>query len=437
MRNYPNCVKDTLISIIKKMNESPEDFVKNPGKDFTRNRKLTFEYVINLLLSMGGNNLYKELLEYFKYDAETASSSAFVQQRAKILPSALEFLFKNFTSSYENHKTFKGYRLLAVDGSKLNIAHNPNDPDTYIKCTADARGYNMLNLNALYDLSNKLYVDACIQPIRKNNETGALIDMVEKSAISDDVILIADRGYESYNVFAHIQEKGWKYIIRVKDKNSKSIVSTLNLPSSEEFDEKIHLNITRKQTKEIKSNPKFYKILPKNSRFDYFELQNCDFYPISFRVVRFKLSEGNYETIITNIDETEFSSDMIKELYHMRWGIETSFRELKYAIGLINLHSKKVEFITQEIFAKLTMYNFCEMITLNVVISHKQRKHEYQVNFTVAIHICKHFFRCLEDEIPPNVELLIQRNILPVRKGRQDKRNLKPKSSVSFIYRVA
>jgi len=96
-----------------------------------------------------------------------------------------------------------------------------------------------------------------------------------------------------------------------------------------------------------------------------------------------------------------------------------------------------MEFITQEIFAKLTMYNFCEMITLNVVISHKQRKHEYQVNFTVAIHICKHFFRCVEDEIPPDVELLIQRNILPVRKGRQDKRNLKTKSSVSLIYRVA
>ncbi|MBC8060232.1 MAG: IS4 family transposase [Clostridiaceae bacterium] len=437
MKKYPNFVKDTLISIIKKMNESPEDFVKNPGKDFTRNRKLTFEYVINLLLSMGGNNLYKELLEYFKYDADTASSSAFVQQRAKILPSALEFLFKNFTSSYENHKTFKGYRLLAVDGSKLNITRNPNDPDTYVKCTTDARGYNILNLNALYDLPNKLYVDACILPIRKNNESGALINMLEKSAISDDVIVIADRGYESYNVFAHIQEKGWKYVIRVKDKNSKSIVSTLNLPSSEEFDEKIYLNITRKQTKEIKSNPKLYKILSKNSKFDYFELQNCDIYTISFRVVRFKISEGNYETIITNIDETEFSSETIKEIYHMRWGIETSFRELKYAIGLVNLHSKKVEFITQEIFAKLTMYNFCEMITMNVVISHKQRKHKYQVNFTVAIHICKHFFRCLEDEIPPDVELLIQLNILPVRKGRQDKRNLKTKSSTSFIYRVA
>ena len=80
MTKYSKFVKYKLTSIIKEMGGSPETFVKNPGKDFTRNRKLTFEYVINLLLSMGGNNIYKELLEYFKYDIETATSSAFVQQ---------------------------------------------------------------------------------------------------------------------------------------------------------------------------------------------------------------------------------------------------------------------------------------------------------------------------------------------------------------------
>jgi hypothetical protein len=121
----------------------------------------------------------------------------------------------------------------------------------------------------------------------------------------------------------------------------------------------------------------------------------------------------------------------------MRWGIETSFRELKYAIGLINFHSKKMECIAQEVFAKLTMYNFCEIITLNVVITYKQRKHEYQVNFTVAINICRYFFRYSDDANPPDVELLIQQNILPIRKGRQDQRHLRTKSSVSFIYRVA
>lgn len=44
---------------------------------------------------------------------------------------------------------------------------------------------------------------------------------------------------------------------------------------------------------------------------------------------------------MTNLDRTEFPLEEIKELYNKRWGIETSFRELKYAIGLNALHSKK------------------------------------------------------------------------------------------------
>jgi Transposase DDE domain len=437
MTKYSKFVKYKLTSIIKEMGETPETFVKNPNKDFTRNRKLTFEYVINLLLSMGGNSIYKELLEYFKYDVETATSSAFVQQRSKILPSALEYLFKSFTNSFDNYKTFNGYRLLAADGSKLNIAHNPEDADTYIKCQDNAKGFNMIHLNALFDLCNKVYTDACIQPIRKSNENAALTDMVDKSHISGDVIVIADRGYESYNTFAHIQEKGWKYVIRVRDRDSKGMASSLKLPSCEVFDKKIDLKLTRRQTNEIKANPEIYKFMPKRSNFDYLEFKSPNFYPISFRVVRFKISDNTYETIITNLDANEFSADKIKELYHMRWGIETSFRELKYAIGLINFHSKKVEHIAQEVFAKLTMYNFCEIITMNVVITYKRRKHEYQVNFTVAIHICRYFFRYSDDANPPDVELLIQQNILPIRKGRQDQRHLRTKSSVSFIYRVA
>ncbi len=89
----------------------------------------------------------------------------------------------------------------------------------------------------MYDLCNKVYLDACIQPGRNKNEFKALTDMVDGSALKDkNVIVIADRGYESYNVFAHIEEKGWKYIIRVKDAKSKGIVFSLDLPKIGEFD---------------------------------------------------------------------------------------------------------------------------------------------------------------------------------------------------------
>ena len=119
----------------------------------------------------------------------------------------------------------------------------------------------------------------------------------------------------------------------------------------------------------------------------------------------------------------------------MRWGIETSFRELKYAIGLNYFHSKKVEYITQEIYARVILYNYCELITMNVVIQQKDTKHIYQMNFTIAIHICRHFLR--NDISPPDVETLIQKHLLPVRPGRSDPRKIKAKSAVSFLYRVA
>ncbi|MBU3804499.1 MAG: transposase [Candidatus Cellulosilyticum pullistercoris] len=204
--------------------------------------------------------------------------------------------------------------------------------------------------------------------------------MVDRSNLDKNTIIMADRGYESYNVLAHIQEKGWKYII-IK-------MFIVNLQES-------------KQKK---------------------------FYPMWFRVVRFKITDDTYETVITNLDADAFSSEELKKLYHMRWGIETSFRELKYALGLISFHAKKVEYIIQEVFARLVMYNLCEMITLHVVVQQKPTKNEYQVNFTVAIHIYKKFFRD-ENVHPPEVEVLIRKNILPVREDRKNPRRIKFKKA--------
>jgi hypothetical protein len=437
MLNYPNHVKNKLISIVEEMAEHPEYYVKNPKQDFTRNRKLTFKSVIEILLSIGGGSISKELLKHFNYDAVTASSSAFVQQRNKILPSAFEILLDKFTNSFNNLKTYNGYRLLAVDGSDLNIAHNPKEVDSYCQSSPDSKGYNILHLNAIYDLSNKLYIDASIQGYKQKNEYRALTDMVERSKITQKAIFIADRGYESYNVFAHIGKMGFKYAIRVKDINSNGIISTLVLPAKDEFDTTITLKLTRRQTNEIKAHPELYKILHNSVTFDFLKPKDRELFPITFRVVRFEISENSYETIITNLDSSEFSSTEIKKLYHMRWGIETSFRELKYALGLINFHSKKVDYIIQEIFAKLVMYNFCEIITLNVVIKQKSTKHTYQVNFTMAMQICRHFFKCLEKVSPPDVEALIRKYILPIRDGRKDQRKLKSKTTISFNYRVA
>ncbi len=437
MNEFADSIKEKLDTVITVMQEYSWLFVNDPEKDFTRKRKLDFKEMVNILLSMGGNSLKIELIKYFSYDVETATSSAFVQQREKILPEAFEFLFHRFTSTSVNPNYYDGYRMFAVDGSDLNVAHNPEEKENHYAATNNAKGYNLLHLNAMYDLCSRVYVDAIVQPGRKENETKALIDMVDRSNIKEPAIVIADRGYESYNIFEHIAKKGWNYVIRVKDIGSNGIASGLSLPKYKEFDVNYNLLLTRRQTKEIKSNPKKYKFMPANQNFDFLPVGDKGNYPINFRVVRFAISDDGYEMIITNLPENEFSAERIKEIYRMRWGIETSFRELKYAVGLTNFHSKKTAYITQEIFARLTMYNFCEIITAHVVIQQKDRKYSYQVNFTIAISICMHYFRCRDAIPPPNVEALIQKNILPIRYGRKDRRKVKSQSAVSFIYRVA
>ena len=436
MKNYPKRIKNTLHSVIRDMAKHPENFCRCPEKDFTRNRKLPLEKVLTLLVKMGGHSLRDEMLDCIDFEEMPATVSALVQQRNKLLPEALDYLFREFTNRCHDPKTYKGYRLLAVDGSDLQFTANPNDPLSYFPGVNGQKPYSFLHLNALYDLSSNLYLDAVVQKRRAANENAALISMVDRSEIHEPVIITADRGYESYNTLEHISRKGWKYLIRVRE--SRGITSALSLPEGD-FDVPVQIFLTRKQTNAVKAlmkmYPEKYRILPGHVNFEFLPKGSSDFYPLSFRVVRFQISDDSTETLITNLDKDSFPSDELKHLYHLRWGIETSFRQLKYTIGLSLFQSRKVEYITQEIFARLTMYNFCELITSHVVIQNKRRKYVYQTNFTAAIHICRQFLRGTVP--PPKVEDLIKVHIVPIRPGRSTPRRTKNIKFNGFFYRVA
>ncbi|MGE1061315.1 IS4 family transposase [Megasphaera paucivorans] len=434
--NFSESVKQVLLRKIQEMAARPEAFVRNPGRDFTRTRKLDFATTIRCLIAMESGSLKKELLELFHYHYDTATTSAFSQQREKILPEALAFLFQEFNHAFTQNQSYREYRLLACDGTALNISRNSSDQENYFQSNPGEKGFSQLHLNALYDLGSRRYVDAVIQPGRKNNECRALADMIDRCSSGNKTIFIADRGYESYNIFAHAEQRGMYYLVRVKDiGRNTSMTSSFGLPQTGQFDMDVHLTLTRKQSKQAKACSGIYKFLTNNSTFDY--LKQNESYPITLRVVRFPLPEDSHACVITNLPRDTFPMDELKKLCGMRWGIETSFRELKYAIGLSCLHAKKVEYIKQEIFARLLLYNFCEIITMHVVIQQKSTKHIYQVNYTLAIHICRHFLRFHTNISPPDVEMLIQKNVLPVRPGRSDPRKVKPKSVVSFLYRVA
>ena len=437
----PEDVKKALQASIQDLSQAKWLFSNTPEKDFTRNRKLPFEKVISAILAFRGGTLNHEMSDFFGLEPDIATSSAFIQQRSKILPEAFESLLHHFTSAIDENKLYHGLRLLAVDGSDLQTPANPNDPDSFFSGTNGQKAYNLLHINAIYDLLQHIYLDTVIQKKRNADESGALTNMTDRSDI-EKALLLADRGYESYNNLAHIQEKGWYFLIRIKD-NTNGITSGLNLPDKDEYDIPFHLNLTRKQSNNVKQllrDNNHYKFIPSSTRFDYLPQSSrkqdpAVFYGLSFRIVRFPLSGSMCETIITNLDAGQFPLPTIKKLYAMRWGIETSFRDLKYTLGLLHLHAKKIDLILQEIFAKLTMYNFCELITRSTVIQQGKRKYAYKVNFSDSVRVCFAFFRGI---LPSqNVEALLMRYLSPIRPGRSGTRKQTQKPSVRFIYRVA
>lgn len=434
---FANYVKSLLLSDISSITHNPALFVNNPGRDFTRNRKISMQNLLEFYICMESGNLQHELLKYFHFRSDTASVSAFHQQRSKLKPETFLFLLKQFNRHFRP-KTYKeSYRLIACDGSEFNISLNEKDTDSYYPPSGKSkRGFNMLHVIPLYDILGKCYLDVELQPIRRKNEFRAFCNLMDRFEYNEKIkpIFIADRGFCSYNVFAHAMENRAYFLIRAKDVYvSKLLGEDI---AGKEFDLSLQRIFSRTHSKKKQLYPEraeLYKFICANIDFDYISKENPE-YPMLLRVVRFKISEDAYENIITNLPEDEFPSEEIKNLYNLRWNIELSFRDLKQTIATEQFHCKNREYIGMEIYARMILYNFCSFITAQVIIDKKDTRHVYQINYSMAIKICHEFLGTYRGS-PISVESLIGSFLLPVRPGRKYERRKRLQPPARFAYR--
>jgi hypothetical protein len=328
---------------------------------------------------------------------------------------------------------------VACDGCEFNIARNPDDPDTFHPPSGKStKGFNMLHTVSLYDILSKRYLDCVVQTGRNKNEFRAVCELTDRYPYEGFPVFIADRGFSSYNFFAHAMEKGIFFLVRAKDINVQRLLKIETL--SNHFDTCAEIILSRTKSKKKMKCPDRagqYGYIDCKTAFDYIEKGSNDEYPLSLRIVRFEVADGVFENIITNLPPDEFPADEINRLYHMRWEIETSFRDLKHTIGTANFHSTKPEYIEQEIRSRLILFNFCAVIAMHVVTAQKNTKHVYRVNFAMAMKICHHFIRLRDKEPPPDVEGLIGSYTLPIRHERNFARRHRFQLPAGFCYRFS
>lgn len=416
-------IKSIFTSSVASIVSDISQYTVHPEKDLSRNKKLPADKLISFLVSQGSSSTKNELLDFFHMDVLAPSDSAFNQQRAKLKPDALEAVFKLCNSSVNAMEKTSGYRFLAADGSTFSFFSKPSfaADEYYVSGGHSAKGFYSMHLNAFYDLDRHTYTDALIQPVHNKDEFRAFCEIADRHEILPDTknVFIGDRGYCSYNNMAHVIEKEQYFLFRTKDIHSKGLVGGFDFPGDDSFDITVTVTLVRSHSKNLVPAKGYKRFVDKATSFDFVTYGSKDTYELSFRIVRFPLSDSSYECIVTNLPPDEFPAERIKKVYFARWGIESSFRKLKYSIGLSNFHAYKPEYIKQEIWAKLITYNITEILINHTVVEEKERKHEYKVNFSVAAHICRVFLRLVTEKDSIDVMSLLEKELIPIRNERQ------------------
>jgi len=454
---------ELLDDIIRDKAAHISEYVKHPG-DFTRNRLLNAETTIKLTMNMQGQSLNAELLDAYPDPDDRMTASAFTQAKDKLTSDVFVDIFKEYNETLTDPKTYDvvdSYRLFAVDGSDFNPPYDPNSAYTVgysaghpKKDGSETKPFSQVHGNFLFDIENWSYQDCILQPRKYMDERDAAVNMIKRLDHSYKSISIMDRGYEGFNMFETLNRiPNCYYAIRVKQ-GECSIREIKNLPDEEcdiDMTFTITTNITyyKKHKTEnphlhyVKHSAKHYKKeYSKNSHESKWDFE--DMCKVKVRICKFRINDPDtgkeeWEVLITNLNRFEFKLKDMKALYHRRWSIETSFLELKYALGAIQFHSKKDEFIRMELFAHFTMFNVVSRCIKSIeVYQGEGNKHEYAIDFKMACQIVRKLLRFHSKQPYDDYEREMIRYLVPIRDGRHDIRKVvKPKTAVWFVYRIA
>lgn len=388
---------------------------RTAAKHFSREGKIGFVNTISMMLNFFKKTPVIEIFNFFDRIAknnETVSRQAFEQAREKISHTAFVELFDETVKkglSTVDPFLYKGYRLIAVDGSTVMV-ENSKELKEYFGSSSPSEGDVFARISMLFEVLNGFIVDASIGPFSIGERKMAMAH-VEKLKEMGYVrsIIITDRGYWSPELISMIIENKGKLLMRVASNVSKQLS---NNPAS-------------KGDLTVKYNKKSYKL----------------------RFYRFKLISGEIETLVTNLDETEVSDNELVELYFKRWGIETKYKELKSFLQMENFTGKTVLSVLQDFYATVFLSNMAAFAKLQAdeditkARKDKNLKYEYKANMNIAIGILKDrlILMVLEENPLKRLALMkkiikaISKNVIPIRPNRSAPRR---ESSIKYRKRT-
>ncbi|MBQ8095144.1 MAG: IS4 family transposase [Clostridia bacterium] len=309
---------------------------------FTRVRKLPFIIVIYIMLCLSKRKISTQLQDYFKddfirngyvekmklsdYMQSVASQQAYSQARAKFNHMPFKLSFDKLRDYEYGQNTFGlnlffNHLLAAIDGSEIPLPDKAYLGE-HFGCNGRNSDSPVARASIAYDPLNMRTIAAEFEPMDVDERTMAIRHIDELSNVLKGVTpcFIFDRGYMSAALLTHLNSTPAKYVFRLR---SKYNVEIDNLPLG---DHRIKLNGANKEE-------------------------------IELRILKFTIDSPTEGTVVETLATNWFDlpSSEFKELYHLRWPVETNYSLLKNKLQLTDFTGLSVNSIIQEFWLAVLM----------------------------------------------------------------------------------
>ena len=418
---------------------------------------MSFVDLVLFMMNMVNKTMQTELndfIENVKKEPIKYGKSAMSKARLKISPELFidlnEGMLEDVYGDKEEIRLHYGFRILGVDGSTLELPsmdilkdkkQSEDIKKIYGKGSNQKGEYGSTpRISIIYDLENKFVLDGILSSLHSSERFMAIehIDklLTQKKKIKEKYkdLLIYDRGYPSMGLIKYHYKHSLDFLMRV---NSKSFKAVGEFMRSKKVDEIIEIEVTRgilnglskdKQHPNLKALTEELKIGDK----------------LKIRAVKVVLQSGTVEVLLTSLlSQDMYKTEIFKELYFKRWGVETGYDILKNIFNLENFTGLTQIAINQDFYAIILTNNLCSLIMNDIMQEKvslynqaKERKYIYQLNKSFSIGCMKNRLILMlqknvrEEKIYQMIEDEIVGNLLPIKPNRNFER--KKCSSAKF-----
>ena len=386
---------------------------------FTRNRKQPFELIIVFMLNFLTKSLSIEIenfISLFKTGTIAKfTKSAFVQARKKVKPEVFDRLSQLLINEFytDNElaiKLWKGFRLLAVDGSRITLPITKELKAIYGE-TKNQTSTVLVHArcSVLYDVLNKYVLDGKLVPLKQGERDLAITHLEH---CKDNDLILYDRGYPSYDLIHQHTQRGLEYLMRVKT-NFSGLTMAFEKSKKKSLVVEIYPGRNTKFT---------HKQYTKNS-------------PIKVRLIRVALAGGQIEILMTSLFNSKaYPTSLFKQLYFKRWGVETFYDQVKNKLKIEHFSGYSNQSIQQDFKAAFFVSNVQTLIVSELEDELKEvslgKKYDYKINTNISYGLLKNRVVTLflnkqhkSIDIVEELKNLFKSHLVPIRPNRKFERN--------------